>query len=125
MTKRSHTTLIVFAIVFLSACASNAPPNLSPQAAQAWRGTRVIHVLDVFRDAAIDANAQTPPLLSTDLTRSIVKFHAASLEIVKNGPTGWIEMLRLGLREVQKRLTGRERELLDPYVTLVLAVLGG
>lgn len=123
MIRRISAIILVLALA--PACASNAPPNLSPQAAQAWRGTRVIHVLDVFRDAAIDANAQTPPLLSTDLTRSIVKFHAASLEIVKNGPSGWIQMLRLGLAEVQKRLAGRERELLEPYIDLVLAVLGG
>lgn len=77
----------IVALLLLSpACASNVPPNLSPQAAAAWRGTRVIHVLDVFRDAAIDANAQQPPLLSTDVTRSIVRFHLASIEIVKNGP---------------------------------------
>lgn len=115
---------IVFSGVFSIDCAS-APAAASAQAKAAWRGTQVIKVLDLLRDAAVDANAQTPPLISTEDTRKIVLYHRSAIDVTHAAPSGWALMLRTGLDELLKDLPGRERDLIEPYVRIILAVLGG
>ena len=120
------SAVIAFTLVS-SACASlsvNRPPlNLSPQAREAWYATRVIQALDLLRDTAIDANAQTPPLIATATTRKIVVYHRSAITFIHEIPGGWKASVVAGIIEVENNLSLKEYQLLSPYTRLVKAAL--
>ncbi len=110
--------LILAFCLTLSACAS-APLNLSPAGQTAFQNTRVIKGLDLIRDTAVSANAQIPPLVSTDTTRKIVTYHRSALLIIRDVPNGWKASVLTGLDETVKDLPAKEAQLIAPYVALV------
>lgn len=121
---RHYRLITALAALFaLTACAANAPPNLSPVARQAFVATRVIKGLDLIRDTAITANAQLPPLLSTDATRAIVEYHRSSLLVMQDVPNGWKVTVLTGLNEMVRRLPPHDAQLIAPYVALTKTIL--
>lgn len=112
------TLVALTLLIGASSCATHAPANLSPEAQKAWYGTRVIKALDVLRDTAIEANAQTPPLLSEAVTRQIVQTHASVLQIVRDAPNGWQTSVTTALTELERRLPPPEAAIVQPYLEL-------
>jgi hypothetical protein len=106
-----------------SSCATHAPATLSPEARTAWYGTRVIKALDVLRDSAIEAQAQTPPLLSEAVTRSIVETHRSLLETIHQAPRGWPATVTAALGELEDGLPPAQRVIVHPYVELTRTFL--
>jgi len=104
------------------ACAS-APPNLNPQATQAFYNTRVEHVLNLLRETAVSAHAQTPPMLSTPIFRRVVQYHESSIKIMHAAGSGWQPAVAAGLDELTKDVTPAEKQLLAPYVALARTIL--
>lgn len=119
---RAHAAIFVV-LLTCSACTANAPPNLSPVARQAFTNTRVIKGLDLIRDTAVSANAQVPPLVSTDTTRKIVAYHRSALLVIRDVPNGWKATVMTGLTETVRGLPPAESQLLGPYVALVTTIL--
>lgn len=117
----SLRTLVLVVLLLAISCAK--PPSLSPAGVAAFNGTRVVKALDVLRDAAIDANAQVPPLLSTATTRKIVTYHESALKTIQVAPAGWVPVVQTGLTEVTNTLPEAERRQLAPYVALVQALI--
>jgi hypothetical protein len=131
---------VIIAFVWSSGC-SPAPPVLSPEAKAAFHATRVVQVLDVFRDAAIAANDGVPPLLTTDSTRKVVLWHKSAVKTIRAVPTGWEPVVRAGLFELTCHplaapvpppappppctplLRPSEVQHLTPYVGLALVVI--
>jgi len=111
-------------VVSTLACANHPPPTLTPSARAAWYGLRAIQALDVLRDTAIAANAQTPPLVSTDTTRKIVTFHESAITTIHNVPLGWAAAVETGLGEVVKDLPPNDRRLFGPYIQLIQITIG-
>lgn len=101
----------------------HAPASLSPAGQQAFTNTRVLKGLDILRDFAIDANAQTPPVLSTATTRKIVTYHESTVKIIHGLPSGWKATAQTGLTELSKDLPPAEAKALAPYLTLLATVL--
>lgn len=99
------------------------PAPLGPQASVAWRNTRVIKALDLVRDVAVDANAQVPPLVSTEVTRKIVTWHRASLQLIQVSDTGWRPTVAASLEELQKQLPADDRVRLAPYLALAKTLI--
>lgn len=114
--------LVVGLCASFTACAS-APPNVSPAAQLAFTNTRVIGGLDVLRNAAIDANAQVPPLVSTDTTRKIVTYHRSALLVIQASPNGWQATVIAGLNQTVLDLPPAESQFLTPYVALVTTLI--
>jgi hypothetical protein len=106
-----------------SSCATRAPATLSPAAQTAWYGTRVIQALDVLRDTAIAAQAQTPPLLSDAATRVIVETHRSLLETIHHLPSGWQATVGTALTDVEGQLAPDDRAIVQPYVDLTRTLL--
>lgn len=116
----------VIALIFsvAAACgASHMPPNLTPQAQTAFNKTKAIKTLDLVRDIAIDANAQSSALMTVDDTRKVVTFHQSSLKIIQASDAGWSQIVVTSLQELLKNLPPSERDLLSPYVNLAIATL--
>ena len=111
------------AVLGSSACAAHLPPIASPQAITAYQNTQMVHALDVLRDAAIAANAQTPPLLATADTRKIVMYHQSALRIIDSRVNGWRDALSAGVEDVIKQLPAQQKQLLSPYVTLLQSLI--
>lgn len=115
--------------VMLALCLSLAigcvktPPNLTPQATIAFKGTQAVKALDLLRDMAIAANAQTPPLLPEDVTRKVVLYHQSTVKVIQAAPGGWKQTAQAGLDELVNNLSPPQRELLSPYVSLIKSIL--
>lgn len=115
--------LLLLAAVSLTLACATVPPNLSPQATAAFKGTQVVKALDILRDTAIDANAQTPPLLSTEVTRQVVSYHQSTVKIIQAAPSGWAPVAQTGLDELVKNLAPPDKALLAPYIALIKSVI--
>ena len=108
---------ISLVLVFvLSACQNNPPPTLSPIATLAWQKTRVIKALDVLRDTTIDAEAQVPPLVSTDDARKVIQAHESILKVMDS--SDWATFAQGTLAELMKNLPTQTQVLLSPYLAL-------
>ena len=108
----------------LVGCAS-APLTYTPEGQKNFKKLQVIHALDAIRDVAIDANAATPPLISTEGTRVIVKFHQSALVVIKANANGWGDTVLAALREAVKQLKPAEQTALAPYVLLASTLIQG
>lgn len=106
----------------LSGCAK-APPALTPAAQQAFYKTQALKVLDLFRDFAIDAEATTPKVLSTDTTRKVVTYHASAVRIMQAADAGWASAVSAGLEETVNALPPNDKQKVAPYAALVRTVL--
>lgn len=111
---------------YLVGC-THPPPTLSPVAQTAFTNTRVIKALDLLRDTAIAANAQTPPVLSTATTRKIVTAHEATLKIINTAGSGWQAAVRTILDELAKdvALLPAELAVITPYVSMIKNLIAG
>jgi len=114
----------IFVVILLTAGCATTPPNLTPAASLAFTNTRVIKGLDLLRDTAIDAQAQTPPLLSEATTRKVVEYHESALKTIHAVSSGWQATVAIGLEETVKNLPAAEQQVLAPYVALVQALIG-
>jgi len=117
--RRIFGTIILSAALLSPACGSKMPPNLTPAATIAYYDTQVLKGLDLFRDAVVDANALTPPLLSTKTTRRVVAYHKSAIKIMNAVPNGWQSTVIMGLDELVKDLPANEKRVVAPYVTLI------
>jgi len=100
---------------------THAPPNLSPVGVTAFNNNRIQHGFDLIRDTAQDANAQTPPLISTATTRKVTVWHESAIKLLHE--TGGLNRLTLGLDELLKDVPPTESQLLLPYVTLAKTII--
>jgi len=126
---------LVIAISSLG-CAPTPKP-LSPAATAAFHATRVVAVLDVFRDATIAANELVPPAVTTDSTRTVVLWHKTAVQVIQAVPTGWQATVKAGLYALTchplaapavpiactPQLKPEEVTRLAPYVGLVIVVI--
>lgn len=112
---------LAMSLASVSGCAK-APPNLSPAGVAAFNNTRITKGLDLLRDTAIDANAQTPPLISEATAGKVVRYHKLAITALHDG-VGSPSTLKQGLDNLVKDLPPRESALLSPYVTLLKAVI--
>ena len=121
MIRYCRNSLIVLALA-APACAP-PPPTLSPKGVIAFQETRVVKALDIFRDFAVDANAQTPPILDTTTTRKIVTWHESALKIVQASSAGWQTTVGVSLDEAVKDVPPAMAAKIAPYISLVKSAL--
>lgn len=118
--------LLVCCCIALSfvACV-HPPPTLGPVAQADYKKTQVIKVLDLLRDAAVDANAQTPPLISTATTRKVVTVHQAALRTIQASDQGWASAVGAALAQLghDPTILPSEVQKLAPYFTLIASVI--
>jgi hypothetical protein len=119
---RATTILAIYVMLSSLGCAK-PPPNLTPVGTAAFQKTQVIKGLDLLRDFAIDAEAQTPKVLPTATTRRIVQYHQSALKVIQSTDAGWQGAVETSLDEVVANLSPSEREKVTPYVALVKTIL--
>jgi hypothetical protein len=128
MMIRPNKLAIVFCVFFALGVAldqgcAHTPPNLSPVAVTAFQNLQIAKALDTVRDIAVDANATTPPVLSTSTTRAIVSWHQGALQVLNARAAGWPATIAASLDAVVSNLPQAERATLAPYVALAKTVL--
>jgi hypothetical protein len=108
-------------VLLLAAACTHAPPTLSPQGVHDFNTLRVIKALDLLRDTAIDANKQTPPLLTTATTRKIVNYHKFAVMTLDASGAGAKAGVSSALAQLiaDPSLTPPELALVQPYYALV------
>lgn len=133
---------IIVALALLMASCGPVPAPLTPDAKLAFHATRVVKALDVVRDAAIASNETTPPIISTNSTRTVVLWHRTVVQVIQAVPGGWkttvkasIFVLTCDVRAYDptpayptpppctSQLAPAEVVRLAPYVGLVLIVI--
>lgn len=121
--RTAHRRLLPLLLVLsLVGCAS-APPNLTPQASADFQKTRVLKALDLVRDFAIAAEAQTPKVLPTATTRTIVQYHKSTVTIMLATDSGWASGVSTSLNELVRNLSADDQQKFSPYVALVRTLL--
>jgi hypothetical protein len=127
---RKGSIIGVMAVVLaIAACGGNPPPGtdptagLSAQGRAAYEGTRVVKALDVLRDVAVDAERQSPKLLSTDNTRRVVRYHESAVKAIGAVPSGWQAVVTTGLNELAKEVPAAEWRQLEPFANLVRTLI--
>jgi hypothetical protein len=101
-----------------------APASLSSTGVLAFNQTRAIKALDLIRDTAILANAQTPSALSTTSTRLVVQFHEATVKTINAAGTGWPTLAQTAADNFIKTLPAADQAVIQPYITLLDTLLG-
>lgn len=114
-------TLLTFAPM-TTGC-TKAPPNLTPQAQQAFYKHQVLKGLDLLRDFAIEGEATTPKVLPTATTRDVVETHKSLVTVMQAADSGWPAAVSSGLDELLRRRSEAEKLKFAPYVALVKAGL--
>lgn len=104
-------------------CSDHLPPNLTPQAQQAWYVNKVIKALDVVMDVAIAGNATDPPQISTSDTRVIVEWHQDAIKVAHAAVGNWRDAVDLSLDDALKHLSAKTRSQVLPYAELVRVLL--
>ncbi len=112
--------ILTFALVFYG-CAT-APPNLTPQASVAFKKHEIQKDLDLIRDIAVDASAQTPALISVNDAREVVRWHEAAITIIHD-TSNWQSAVTTSLQQLQADLSPASSQKLKPYIALALSVL--
>jgi len=125
MNKTFSSLFIISLLILSTSCAGNSQPQLSPAGQAAATVTQVIHAIDVVRDTAIAANAQNPPLISTNNTRKIVDFHESAVKLMVALPTGWKSAVLTSLDELQKNVTVAEWNQISVYVVALKTLIAG
>jgi hypothetical protein len=115
--------LLCLVLLVTPACATHAPPTLSPAGQAAYTNTRILKGIDVFRDTAILANSTTPPQLSTATTRKVVTWHRSAVVLINQRTAGWPAGVQTALDELVKDLPPADAQTLAPYVALVHTLL--
>lgn len=109
--------------VLMTPSCAKAPPALSPAGTAAFNATRVVKALDVLRDVAIDAEAQSPKLISTANTRKIVSYHEAAVKTIGAVPGGWRPTVLAGLEQLRAEIPAGEYARIAPFVALVQTLI--
>lgn len=120
MRKRVWLSLTV--VVLLMAGCAHTPPNLSPTGARDFQNTRIIKTLDLIRDTAQDANAQTPPLITTKTASVITQWHRSALLVIDATRSGWCPAVRASTAETFRNLDAASQHLLSPYFSLASTI---
>ncbi len=102
---------------------AKVPPDLTPQAQQAFYKHQVLKGLDVLRDFAIEGEATTPKVLPTATTRDVVETHKSLVTVMQAADAGWQAAVGSGLDELLKRRSESEKMKVGPYVALVKSLL--
>lgn len=118
--------LLFMLMLTLSGCAP-PPQHLSVVSTTAFQKTRVVKVLDLLRDTAIDASSEVPPVLSTATARKVVQAHQAALKAIQASDTGWPAAVSVILAQLShdQTLLPTEAQRLAPYFELAAQVLKG
>lgn len=107
-----------------SACGpAYRPPNLTPEAITAFDNTRLQGALDQIRDIVHVANAQTPPVISTDDARKVTEWHRSAIITLHARAAGWQATTKTGLEELLKNVDEKTRVILQPYVALAETII--
>jgi hypothetical protein len=115
----------VLLLTLTAACGSHTPPNLSPAARAAYGNTRVLKVLDLIRDTAIDGSTKVPPVFSERATVAVVRAHRSIITVIDASRDGWQGAVKQSLDELLKdrALLPAEVQLIAPYVPLVKSLI--
>jgi hypothetical protein len=118
----TRLSILLAALALTVACAKT-PPDLTPEASVAFKATQAVRALDILRDTAIAAHAQTPPLMPEATTRKVVLYHQSTIKVIQAAPSGWRAVTQTGLDELAGNLSPSDKALLAPYIALVKAVI--
>jgi len=121
---RTLTLILLCALtLFTPGCTNNPPPNLSPAATTAFQNTQIQKALDLIRDVAQDANATTPPVLSTNTARQVTLWHQSAITVVHARGAGWQSAVFTSLDELATHLSAADKPRLVPYIALAKTLL--
>lgn len=123
MTKRTLGVVLVSGALF-GGCSRNPDPTLTPAAQLASTNGRVLHALDLTRDAAlIFTNDLGTGQLTTPIARRLVQTHESALKLLDVRSAGYVQIIQTSLAEAMKQLPPDLTRTLGPYFALASTLL--
>jgi hypothetical protein len=112
------------------ACASKAPPSLSPADTRMWQANEAGVALGTIQRAAIDLNrieacepAPCRKLLSDTNTRAVIDVVVPALQTIRAVPDGWLATANAAVDQVTLRLDAAGKTKLRAYVEAARIIL--
>lgn len=115
--------LIALAIGAGASTACIHPKGLSPVGVSAFNKHRVIDVLDLIRNVAVDGEKATPQVVTTPNMLKVVKAHRSILLVIDATDTGWKDATGTALDQLLNDLPKPTADMLRPYVTAAKAII--
>lgn len=124
-TTRRTLGLVLVSGALVAGCSRNPDPTLSPAAQLATTNGRVVHALDLTRDAAlIFTNDAGTGQLPMPIARRLVQTHESALKLIEVRSDGYVQVIQTSLAEVMKQLPPNLNRTLAPYFALASTLLG-
>ncbi len=125
--------IMLFALCLsLAACASKAPPSLSPAGVRIWEADQAVIALGDVQHVAIALNgvqvcdpAPCHPLFSDNNTRIVVNVVAAGVKTIHQVPSGWKATALAALSQLSETLDAAGKSKLAAYLDAARAILNG
>ena|SRR6267143_6708646 len=120
-----HYKLIMFIALCWSliGCGQTPPPNLTPQATEAFHARRALDVLRIVRDTAVDASRQNPPLVSHKAAVRVITWHKSLVQAIAAVPGGLKMTVDAALVELKTDLPPEDWKRIEIYINLLRAVI--
>lgn len=121
---RKSLAVVVLSAALVTGCATNPNPVLTPAAQLASANGRVVHALDVIRDAAlIFVNPQGTGQLPLPIARRLVVTHQDALRILDARGANYVRLIQASLVAVVDVLPPPLNLTLAPYFALASTLL--
>jgi len=121
--------IVLFALV-VTACASNAPPSLTPAGVKIWQANEAVIALGTMQRAAIGLNdievcqpEPCRPLLSDANTRKVIDGVEVGVKTITAVPSGWQIAASTALKEVSDNLDAAGKVKFGPYIEAARTIL--
>lgn len=132
--KAQRVTFVAVVASMVMACASNAPPSLTPAGVRIWQANEAVVALGTLQHVAIQLNgvqrceappndAVCAPVLSTQNTGVVVDAVTAALTTVRQVPSGWKPTALAALTQIEARLDAAGKTKLSAYVVAARTVI--
>jgi len=115
--------MLALTLVVAPAC-QHAPPSLSPAGQTDWNTLQIGHDLDLLRDIVDAGSQQTPAVFTKELNVKVATWHKDAVTTLAARAQGWRYTLTIGLDRLLAEMPQRDRDKLQPYATLIKAILG-
>lgn len=121
--------LVTLLLSLCAACGPKSPPqtdptrNLSAQGKAAFQANKILKALDVLRDVAVEAEKQTPKLLSPSSALKVIAYHKQVASLMGAIPDGWKGIALAGLDTLKQNLSPAEWNQVQPFIELVRGLI--
>jgi hypothetical protein len=122
--------MLAAVIMFMAACAGNAPSSLTPAGVKDWQANEVVVAIGTLQRTAIALNgvqvcdpAPCHALFSDANTRTVIDAVEVALKTIQAAPAGWRVAADTALTQITTKVDAAGLAKLQPYLAAARSVI--